>query len=350
MLALESTTPYFTFDKTRALTQVTTWQKLFPSITPYYAVKCNPCPLLIKTLAENGVNFDCASRGEIETVLQWVTCDRIIYAHPIKAPASIAYAYRKGVRKMTLDSLEEVDKLAGYPGLELIIRLKVEDMEARCPLGSKFGATEEITIDIVRKVLQIPQLILLGFSFHVGSGCTNAMSYYKALGLCRRIAEATGYEPAFIDIGGGFPGDDDPLLSEIANEIKRGCTDFNFINKNIIAEPGRFFATAPFTLYTSIIGSKADCYYLDEGVYGAFNNIIFDHAHPFPASPLAKDGEEQRERIIYGPTCDSIDKLGKWVLPDYPVGTVLIFPNMGAYTIASSSSFNGFTPAPIYEI
>jgi hypothetical protein len=46
---------------------------------------------------------------------------------------------------------------------------------------------------------------------------------------------------------------------------------------------------------------------------------------------------------IWGPTCDSIDKITDAVtMPELSVGSWLVFENMGAYTIAGSCKFNGF--------
>jgi ornithine decarboxylase len=48
---------------------------------------------------------------------------------------------------------------------------------------------------------------------------------------------------------------------------------------------------------------------------------------------------------VFGPTCDSIDVVARSVLlPKMEIGDWLYFQNMGAYTMAAASSFNGFTP------
>ncbi|KAF7379225.1 hypothetical protein HZH68_017070 [Vespula germanica] len=38
------------------------WIKKMPRIVPYYAVKCNPNPMVIKLLADMNACFDCASK------------------------------------------------------------------------------------------------------------------------------------------------------------------------------------------------------------------------------------------------------------------------------------------------
>jgi len=84
-------------------------------------------------------------------------------------------------------------------------------------------------------------------------------------------------------------------------------------------------------------------YYLSDGLYGSFNNIVFDHAKPLPLS--MKASEVKSRSTLFGPTCDSIDVVCKDIdLPEMEIGDWLYFVNMGAYTIASASSFNGFHP------
>jgi Pyridoxal-dependent decarboxylase, C-terminal sheet domain len=54
---------------------------------------------------------------------------------------------------------------------------------------------------------------------------------------------------------------------------------------------------------------------------------------------------------IFGPTCDSIDVICRSVLlPKLTVGDWLYFTNMGAYTMAAASSFNGFTPSEKFYV
>jgi ornithine decarboxylase len=99
---------------------------------------------------------------------------------------------------------------------------------------------------------------------------------------------------------------------------------------------------------------KEILYYLSDGIYGSFNNIIFDHAVPQPlklATTEIENGTQIDESKttnksrLFGPTCDSIDVICKDIeLPDLHVGDWLYFMNMGAYTVASSTKFNGFTP------
>jgi len=184
----------------------------------------------------------------------------------------------------------------------------------------------------------------------------------------------------------GWPGTDTgPLILEDINEaICRQINELFPPEVRVISEPGRFFCTSCYTLavtvtsrrerygapklaenHTSIdlasshdetIGTpnsekppeeaemgKEVLYYLSDGVYGSFNNIVFDHARPSPAT--FKNSDVTRKSCLFGPTCDSIDVICKDIdLPELEIGDWLYFLNMGAYTVASASSFNGFKP------
>jgi ornithine decarboxylase len=91
-------------------------------------------------------------------------------------------------------------------------------------------------------------------------------------------------------------------------------------------------------------------------MYGSFNCITFDHAVVYPA-PLYRAGQftyQQElslptyECSIWGPTCDSIDKISSDVpLPEMKIGDWLVFSHMGAYTMAAASTFNGFKKSSV---
>ena len=118
-------------------------------------------------------------------------------------------------------------------------------------------------------------------------------------------------------------------------------------------------------------------YYINDGVYGAFNNLMFDHAtvraRHFKFNPddtvaveengyskLVSSNIKQPEKdgplklyssTVFGPTCDSIDVIARSILlPKLKVGDWLYFQNMGAYTSAAASTFNGFVPTDKYYV
>jgi ornithine decarboxylase len=341
----------------------TNWIKLLPNVHPYYAVKCNPNPVILDALASLGCNFDCASENEMKMVIE-ITKDpsRIIFANPCKMSSQIRYARANDVDLMTFDCEEELYKIKLYhPYAKLVLRLAVDDSKSRCKFNKKFGCKLS-QVEELLNIVKTLKLDVIGFSFHVGSGCSSADTFYNAIYECRKacdIAEMIGINISMIDIGGGFPGvDRDIKFEDIAKRINDGITEFfseegRGLDKiQFIAEPGRYFAESSHTLVLNVIGKKniiddetgekIIVYYLNDGIYGSFGCIYFDHSHPV-VLPFNERNDKVHKSRLFGPTCDSIDLISNEImLPELAVGEWVYVENFGAYTVASSSNFNGF--------
>lgn len=144
------------------------------------AVKCNPDPKLLQLLADMDVNFDCASIGEIEQVLDMgIDPSRIIFAHPCKAPSALDIAARRGVRWTTFDNFDELIKIQRIsPELELLLRIYVQDHTAKVALGDKFGAPIEIARTLLQNARHL-ELKVVGVCFHIG--IYGSLSFHPAL-------------------------------------------------------------------------------------------------------------------------------------------------------------------------
>jgi len=158
-----------------------------------------------------------------------------------------------------------------------------------------------------------------------------------------------------LDIGGGFPGSDDEnaiVFEDIAKKLNEEI-DKNFADVEdlrVIAEPGRYFAAMSHTMVFNVIGKKKIIennetkflYYMNDGVYGCFNCIVFDYATP-EIKPFNERNEKRYKSTIFGPTCDSLDTISRETeLPELVVGEWCYVENFGAYTKAAASNFNGF--------
>lgn len=352
---------FFLIDLGELTKSYVNWIKLLPDVKPFYAIKCNPNNIILKALASLGANFDCASENEIKTIIE-ITNDpsRIIFANPCKMSSQIRYARAHDVDLMTFDCEEELYKIKLYhPYAKLILRLCVDDSKSICKFNKKFGCN----LDQVSELLMICKTLKLnvvGFSFHVGSGCFSCDQYYNAINDCKKaseIAKELNINISLIDIGGGFPGIDKHIkFEDIAKSINNGINTFfsnEIENKEIqfISEPGRYFAEKTHTLILNIIGKKKIInddnepiiiYYLNDGIYGSFNCIYFDHSKPIILPFNERDGKLHKSKI-FGPTCDSIDLISDDILlPELAIGEWVYVENFGAYTSAASSNFNGF--------
>lgn len=324
------------------------WTSNLPKIKPFYALKCNPQPEVIRVLDQLGSSFDCASLNEMKLVREMgIMPERIIFSHPIKSEESIIYAREEGIKILVFDNKEEFFKIHRlYPQAQLLLRLLVNDEQAVCRLSNKFGASLEESQEIL-KIKEV-QSSLVGLSFHVGSGCQKPEPYLSALDQCRRFLDA-GLHINLIDIGGGFTSSSFLSVAQALRQYQ----EEHLPHMELIAEPGRFFVADAFQLTTTIIGKKkrknSFHYYLNDGIYQSFNCIFFDHQNPRPLSPTSSS--ELYDSVLFGATCDGLDCLISQVkLPELNIGDPLIFPQMGAYTLSAVTYFNGFPPPEVQYI
>lgn len=345
---------FFIVDIGKVIRQYEKWKALLPSVTPHYAVKCNPNPVIIKVLSDLGCNFDCASKNEIASVLA-ITEDptRIVFANPCKMSGQIKYARAVDVDTMTFDSDHELYKIKLYhPNANLILRIKVDDSGSKCRFGCKFGCPLE-DVEHLLNIAKTLSLKVIGVSFHVGSGCSEPVRYIQAMENaidCIKKANAMGFNAFVVDIGGGF---EDHLFEQASGAICEFIS--HHPNLTWISEPGRFMVNNSHTLVVNVIGKKKVgeeefVYYLNDGVYGSFNCIIFDHSLPDVCPFNERNGPRYKSRI-FGPTCDSIDKIADEVqLPELAIGEWCYVENFGAYTTAAASTFNGFQQTQVIYV
>jgi len=291
--------------------------------------------------------------------------ERIIFANPCKVSSHLRYARENKIAMMTFDSIEELDKIYNlYPDAQIILRICVDDTNSKCKFNSKFGCPQHNIIKIFEKAKQL-RMNLMGFSFHVGSGCSDPLSYYNAIEDCSIVYTASRefeFDIRIIDIGGGFPGVDKNMnirFADICDNINRAITDFFLYETSnsiirFIAEPGRYFTEATHTLVLNVIAKKKEGatdapsaikYYLNDGIYGSFNCIGYDHQTPELIPLLPRDADDKiYNSTFFGPTCDSLDCIYKNIpFHELYVGEWLYVRNFGSYTLSPSSSFNGFS-------
>jgi len=351
---------FHALDLNKVLDLIAAWRRALPDVRPYYAVKCNPEPAILGALAALGAGFDCASRAEVEAVLRLgVQPSSIVYANPCKPEPHLEYAAEVGVNLATYDSEEEVAKVRRcHPKCELLLRLKGPDgAEAKYNLGTKYGAHADEVVPLLRAA-QRAGINVVGVSFHVGSGVSRVDVYRGAIEAARAAfdeAVALGMPPMrVLDIGGGFTAGA-TTFGEAAAVVNDALLHYfgDLPSVEVIGEPGRYFAETAFTLAARVIGKRTRGevreYWIDDGLYGSLNCILMDQYDPRPR-PLGspRPGEKTHTSTVFGPTCDSQDRMvTDYQLPEVSVGDWLIFDNMGAYSTAAGSKFNGFDTSEI---
>jgi ornithine decarboxylase len=339
-----------------------------PKVQAYYAVKANPAPEIVRTLYKAGASFDVASLPEFLLVHQNIErlpakkrqdfiWDKIIYANPIK-PKETLKALDRYKPLLTYDNREELHKIKRYaPHAGLVLRLRVPNTGSVVELSSKFGCDPGEAVDLILEAFRTG-MVVEGLSFHVGSQCTNFDNFVQALNIAAAVireARSRGHEIKILDIGGGFPVNYDShvkpfrlLARKINAEIQRLFTP----GIQILAEPGRFLVATAATSVARIIGKAVrdgkTCYYIDDSVYHTFSGIVFDHCQYHLKA--FKKGETEM-CTVFGQTCDGMDTIAQSEqLPPLEIDDLLYSEDIGAYSNASSTWFNGFPPAKVVHV
>jgi ornithine decarboxylase len=329
--------------------------------------------MLLRLLADMGVNFDCASLAEIEQVLEMgVDPRRIIFAHPCKSQSALKIAATLGIRWTTFDNGDELDKIQRIcPDMELLLRICVPDLGAKVPMSTKFGAHMEVTRPLLEKATLLG-LKIIGVSFHIGrvhflassdlhslerrsnqltnagSGSSDPNAFGTAVHYANCVFEQgkeLGFDMHVLDVGGGFG---DEIFEAMACTLRTAIAREFPSPIMVIAEPGRFYASGFYTMICKVIARRVhtdmgesktpDMLYLNDGIYGCFSPCWAENAI-FVPQLIELQGEhrltprklEPHRYSIWGPTCCSIDCISKEVVMDQEIviGDWLKFNNMG---------------------
>ena len=340
----------------------------FPGDT-LYAVKANPHPILLGQLWAAGIrHFDTASLGEIEIVKTLLPDAICHFMAPVRLPGHAKAAFEKyGVTDYVVDSEHELNKLLAETGnpkkLRVFVRLVAQLGGALLEMSSKYGIGPQEAAHLLKHVQDAGAAPCL--TFHVGSQCLSPFSYAQAIEIAQRTIGLSGIAIAALDIGGGFPSDyagqEAPPYHWYFDMIKEALTTLGRPDLPVMCEPGRALVAQGLSLVTQVVMRRGDRLYINDGIYGSFDEQRFaGFDEDYPAKAYRLEGGksarpvtgEKRPFRTYGPTCDSMDVLPRpQMLPDCVApGDFLVFDAMGAYTVSSRSSFNGYYPDQWAEI
>jgi ornithine decarboxylase len=328
-----------------------------------YAVKANPHPIALRALWDAGIrHFDTASLGEIEAVRALLPEAVCHFMAPVRLPGHARAAFgHHGVTDFVVDSESELDKLLAETGnpkkLRIFVRLVAQLGGALLEMSSKYGMHPDEAARLLRRVKGSGAAPCL--TFHVGSQCLSPFSYAQAIEIAQRTMTASGVAITALDVGGGFPtsyaGREAPPYHWYFDMIKEALAQLGSADLKVMCEPGRALVGQAISLVAQVVMRRGDRLYMNDGIYGSFDEqrfAGFDEDYPPNGITLDAKGKakmlsgESRPFRAYGPTCDSADVLPRPVmLPDgIAAGDFILFAAMGAYTVSSRSSFNGYYP------
>jgi ornithine decarboxylase len=367
-IARQHGTPVVVIDHDVLRENYASFKQHLPKVQAYYAVKANAEPAIVRTFYQAGASFDVASLPEFMLVYENIKhlppkaqqdfiWDKIIYANPTK-PRETLEELDRYKPLVTYDNLAELKKIKQFaPHAGVVLRLRVPNTGSMVELSSKFGCDPGEAVDLILAAFDLG-LVVEGISFHVGSQCTNFENFVQALDMSAAVmreAESRGREITILDIGGGFPAPYNEHVkpfSALAEKINAEIDRLFPRDIQILAEPGRFLVATAAISISRIIGKAVrdgkTCYYIDDSVYHTFSGIIFDHCQ-YPLKAFRRGRKEICS--VFGQTCDALDTISlAEVLPRLEIDDLVYAENIGAYSSASATWFNGFPPAKIVHV
>lgn len=358
------TGPVLVYDTKQLKRNVAEFKQALPMVEINYAVKANPAPEVLRTLMDAGTSFEVASLNEVEALertdmqrLDGKLFDfgRVLYSNPVRPEYYVQQALDKGVKWFVVDNEQEVAKVLRHSRTaNFYIRLVVSNHQSHFPLTGKFG----VDLHRAKKLVNYCKAYkakLRGVTFHVGSQCNNINNWVDGIGTATDLfayMRQVGYNPDFLDLGGGYPVVYDhsvPSIREISEVLTPELEKLNGFR--IVAEPGRFLSANAGHMLCQVISTNVrdglKWVYLDTGVFHGMTEAaqspdVFKYNYVTEHDP-----NDTEVCAIAGPTCDSLDIVTKvQPLPKkLREGDFVVIENAGVYTTSYGTDFNGF-PAP----
>ncbi len=340
-----------------------------------YAVKANPAPAMLDLIYKAGLrDFDTASLQEVKLVAERFKDATCHFMTPIRLPGAAGEAYRKyGVRSFVVDDPRELKRIVEETGIvsaaerrktRIFVRLSTPVEGAFLELSSKFGVDADEGAELLKAVAA--EGFTPALTFHVGSLCIRPVAYAQALEYCRAAIDMSGVEVGALDVGGGFPaaypGVPAPPLEDFFFAVAQARKALKLPKSaEMLCEPGRALCADGMSVVTQVIRRRGDRIYLNDGVYGSFDEMTLpDWNIDYPrrvfmrtgAGKAVEVGGPRRPYRVYGPTCDTLDKMPRPILLPHTIGDGdwIEFGMIGAYSAALRTRFNGFFPDRFAEV
>ncbi len=323
-----------------------------------YAVKANPSEAVLANLSSCGIEaFDVASPGEMALVRRVAPGAALHYNNPVRSPAEIAAARAFGVLSYSVDCRGELDKLAAHlpdRRVEVSVRFKLPVDGAAYDFGEKFGAVPDRAAELLHRVAALGFVPAL--TFHPGTQCHDAGVWRAYVEAAAAISARAGVAVARLNVGGGFashrlrdaPPAHGPVFAAIGETAQRAFAAAGLGVPALLCEPGRAMVGDSHALATRVKALRDDgAVFLNDGIYGG----LAEHPVIGPIDRIqvvtpngAPRGGASAPRTVFGPTCDSLDRLPEPVaLPgDLAEGDYVLFHGLGAYATALATRFNGY--------
>ncbi len=352
--------PIFCFSAKALAAQARAFIDGFPGLVTF-AVKSNPSPEIIATLAASGISrWDVASVHEMALVRGVQADSQFHYHNPVKSRREIEDAYNiYGCRRFVVDCREELAKIADVVGQDATVEIATRFVLPRDrgtsahDFSTKFGAPEHICVELLQKTIALGYIPLL--TFHPGSQSKEPQVYVRHIEAAARIAKQAGIVISKLNVGGGFPANyllsTAPEPSVFFRQIK-DARDRYFAGLEVPAlecEPGRGLVANCMSLLTRVklVCTDGDDIFINDGVYGGLMEYM-QVPELKPPFRVIRDGQVLQGPIkswkVFGPTCDPLDVLPHRLdlIAELREGDFIEFGTLGAYGVSTMTRFNGY--------
>jgi diaminopimelate decarboxylase/aspartate kinase len=323
----------------------------------YYAMKANPHPEVLRTLAAEGMGIECVSAAEIERTRAVLGPDTPVLFTPNFCPVGeYAFAFEQGA-EVTIDGPEVLRQAPDlFRGRSVALRIdpggglghheKVRTAGADQKFGHPIADVDEV-VEAARAL----DVTVIGLHAHVGSGIRRAGAWAR---IGRDLATVVSRFPAvtWIDVGGGLG------VVERAGQTALDLTAVNAGLAELAAglgdirlrmEPGRFLVSEAGVLLAPVtqVRTKGTVRFvgLSTGMNSLMRPALYGAWHAI--YNLTRWGESMAGyHHVVGPICETGDVLGRdRLLPETHPGDVILIANSGAYGRSMSSEYNLRLPA-----
>ena len=377
-------TPLYLMDEDKIREHVraykTAMAEYFPAGSmPEFASKAFSCKQIYRIMAEEGIDIDVVSPGEIYTaVAAGFPMENSFFHGNNKTDSDIRFAIENKVGCFVVDNEDELfalDRIAGEMGTMQNILLRVTPgidphTHKKISTGSvesKFGTAIETgqAMEITKTALELQNVKLCGFHCHVGSQIFESQPFTDTseimLEFIADVRDTLGYTAETLNLGGGLGvryTEADPeidyaeKIKEVAEILNSQCEKLGLPVPKILMEPGRsLVADAGMTLYTvgSVKEIKGYKNYvsIDGGMTDNPRYTLYESPYTVILADRAND-EKDYTATVAGRCCESGDLIQEDVqMPKPRRGEILAVLTTGAYNYSMASNYNRVGRPPV---
>lgn len=332
---------------------------------PFYALKANYNPFLVKLIHQHGFGADVVSGGELYFARKCaIPAKKIVFAGVGKTRSELEQAIKSGIHSINIESEAELmllDALTRQLKKKVNLAIRINpDIDPRThPYIStglqtnKFGITRDLAVKLYMRLKDHPYIKSNGIHVHIGSQITGADPYIQTVKFVLNLRTALllqGVLIDFIDLGGGIGLHYQDQLDTAGVSrtytrliMPKVLSYFKNVPVKLMMELGRAVIGSAGLLLTRVLYVKKTPLKKFVIVDAGMNNLIrpsLYHAY-HQILPLHHKDKKTEKVDVVGPVCESSDFFARdRKLESVQAGDYLAITGSGAYAQAISSNYN----------